>query len=83
MQMSQGASGENLSQNLIRVGQALESAVMRQEQIQTVLLAQAQDGLSFHQALTGMDRRISKTTNQMGRLERLMIGLINELRGPA
>lgn len=56
---------------------------MRQEQIQTVLLAQAQDGLSFHQALTGMDRRISKTTDQMGRLERLMIGLINELRGPA
>jgi flagellar biosynthesis chaperone FliJ len=85
-QASVGTSGQTLdalTQSLTQVAQSLENLVGQQEHIQKDLLDQALKELTLRDALAVMDRRISKTTDQMGRLESLLTDLIDELRGPA
>lgn len=84
-QESVGTSGQKLdalTQSLTQVAQSLENLAGQQEQIRKYQLDQAQRELTMRDALAVMDKRISQTATQMGRLEGLMIDLIDELRGP-
>jgi ABC-type transporter Mla subunit MlaD len=73
---------DDLAQSLTHIAQALEAMAKRQEQVQGILLDRLTEDARLGAALAVMDKRISQTTDQIGRLETLTVDLIDELRGP-
>lgn len=73
---------DDLAQSLTHIARALETMAKRQEQVQGILIDRLTEDARLGAAMAVMDKRISRTTDQMGRLETLMADLIDELRGP-